>query len=128
MSDAAPSPAPAREGRRPNAAGRAGTVVGAVLLVLAHAVTGYLVFLAYMSGTANPWEPDAAAHSGIAAGSALPVTGVCALLTRRSVRAGHLQPAVVRAPCAPGPGHATAADRPRALNPGEGNVSRSVTS
>ncbi|MGY1451815.1 hypothetical protein [Streptomyces sp. SS8] len=44
-----------------------------------------------MSGTANPWEPDAAAHSGISARSALLVTGVCALLTRRFVRAGRLR-------------------------------------
>ncbi|MFP8963128.1 hypothetical protein ACLIYP_21630 [Streptomyces nanhaiensis] len=91
MSDAAPSPAPAREGRRPNTVGRAGTVVGAVLLLLAHTVTGYLVFLAYMAGTANPWEPDAAAHSGIAAGLALPIIGVSALLTRGLVKAGRLR-------------------------------------
>ncbi|MFP8882427.1 MULTISPECIES: hypothetical protein [Streptomyces] len=44
----------------------------------AHAVAGYLLFLAYMSGTANPWEPDAAAHSGFTAGPALLATGVCA--------------------------------------------------
>ncbi|MFD1829086.1 hypothetical protein ACFSJS_05345 [Streptomyces desertarenae] len=91
MSDAASSPAPARGGRRPNTTGRAGTVAGAVLLLPAHAVAGYLLFLAYMSGTANPWEPDAAAHSGIAAGLVLPVTGVSALLTRGFVRAGHLR-------------------------------------
>ncbi|MFP8963024.1 hypothetical protein ACLIYP_21055 [Streptomyces nanhaiensis] len=54
-------------------------------------MAGYLVFLAYMSGTANPWEPDAAAHSGIAAGSALLVAGVSALLARGFVRAGHLR-------------------------------------
>ncbi|WP_101257358.1 hypothetical protein [Streptomyces barkulensis] len=64
---------------------------GAVLLVLAHAVAGYLIFLAYMSGTANPWEPDAAAHSGFTAGPALLATGVCALLTWRFVRAGRLR-------------------------------------
>ncbi|SFL58610.1 hypothetical protein [Streptomyces pini] len=91
MSDTASSPAPAQGGRRPNTTGPAGTVVGAVLLLLAHTVAGYLVFLAYMAGTANPWEPDAAAHSGIAAGLALPVTGVSALLTRGFVRAGRLR-------------------------------------
>ncbi|MCG3041184.1 hypothetical protein L7D48_11535 [Streptomyces sp. S1A] len=53
-------------------------------------MAGYLVFLAYMSGTANPWEPDAAAHSGFTAGPALLVTGVCALPARGFVRAGHL--------------------------------------
>ncbi|MGK5446057.1 hypothetical protein [Streptomyces radiopugnans] len=71
--------------------GPARTQCAVLLLVPAHAVAGYLVFLAYMAGTANPWEPDAAAHSGIAAGPALPITGVSALLTRGLVKAGRLR-------------------------------------
>lgn len=70
--------------------GPARTQGAVLLLVPAHTVAGYLVFLAYMSGTANPWEPDAAAHSGIAAGLALPIIGVSALLTRGLVKAGRL--------------------------------------
>ncbi|MFP8882440.1 hypothetical protein [Streptomyces mangrovi] len=66
-------------------------MTGVGLLALTHKAAGYLVFLAYVSGTADPWEPDADAHSGFTAGSALLVTGVCALLARRFVEAGRLR-------------------------------------
>jgi cytochrome bd-type quinol oxidase subunit 2 len=65
--------------------------VCAVALTLLHTVAGYLVLLAYTAGTASPWERDAAAHSGFAAGTALVVVLVSALLTWAFVRAGWLR-------------------------------------
>jgi cytochrome bd-type quinol oxidase subunit 2 len=65
--------------------------VCAVVLAFPHTVAGYLVLLAYTAGTADPWERDAAAHSGFAAGTALLVVLVSALLTWAFVRAGWLR-------------------------------------
>jgi cytochrome bd-type quinol oxidase subunit 2 len=65
--------------------------VCAVALTLLHTAAGYLVLLAYAAGTASPWERDAAAHSGFAAGAALAVVLVSAPLTRVFVRAGWLR-------------------------------------
>ncbi|WP_344629769.1 hypothetical protein [Streptomyces glaucosporus] len=44
-----------------------------------------------MSGVADPWERDAAIHSGIASSLALIVSAVAALLTRMFIRAGRLR-------------------------------------
>ncbi|MTE17609.1 hypothetical protein F0L17_00345 [Streptomyces sp. TRM43335] len=62
-------------------------MVCAVVLTLTHAVAGYLLFLAYLAGVAAPWEQDATAHSGFAAGLALAITVVTALLTWVFVKA-----------------------------------------
>ncbi|MGK5497248.1 hypothetical protein [Streptomyces sp. URMC 125] len=91
MTDSPAVAPPARDGRRPGAPGRAGAAVCAVVLTFLHTVAGYLVLLAYAAGTANPWERDAAAHSGFAAGAALVAVLVSAPLTWASVRTGRLR-------------------------------------
>jgi len=90
VSGTAGRPSRAQGRRSRSLLGRAATAVCAVVLVLLHAVAGYLLFVAYMSGVADPWERDAVIHSGIAAGLALVIAAVSTLLTWAFVKARRL--------------------------------------
>ncbi|MFI8391357.1 hypothetical protein [Streptomyces sp. NPDC085540] len=68
--------------RHPPSASRGiGVGTGAVLLALGSLVTGYLLLLAYAAEPAGPWDSETVAHSDIAAGLALVLALVTALLT-----------------------------------------------
>ena len=84
-SDVVHSHAPTPGRRRPGL-GWLGTVTSAAVLVLLHLAAVYLPVLAYAAGTADPWERDMAAYSGIPAGLALVATTVSVLLTWAGVR------------------------------------------
>ncbi|MFF3727484.1 hypothetical protein ACFYYM_34530 [Streptomyces erythrochromogenes] len=71
----------------PGASRRTGAVVCAVLLTLFNLAAGYLALLAHAAEPAGPWDSETVAHSDIAAGLALALTAVTALLTRVSVKA-----------------------------------------
>ncbi|WP_327375824.1 hypothetical protein OG393_18790 [Streptomyces sp. NBC_01216] len=58
---------------------------------MAHFVTAYLLLLAYAAEPAGPWDRETVSHSGFAAGTALAVTVVAALLTVLFVKAQWLR-------------------------------------
>ncbi|WP_404962453.1 hypothetical protein [Streptomyces sp. 147326] len=66
---------------------RIGAVLCAVLLVPGNLATAYLLLLAYAAEPAGPWDSETAAHSGIAAGLALALAFITALLTWVFVKA-----------------------------------------
>ncbi|MFE5853340.1 hypothetical protein ACFQ61_08990 [Streptomyces sp. NPDC056500] len=79
------------ERRQPGAAGRLGTALCAVVLTVGHLVTGFVVLTAYMVEPNGPWDRQAITNSGIAAGIALALTAVTALLTWLFVKAEWLR-------------------------------------
>ncbi|WP_158708562.1 hypothetical protein [Streptomyces sp. NRRL S-244] len=68
-----------------------GTVVCALFLMVGNLATGYLAMLAYAAQPRGPWDSETAAHSGIAAGLALALAFVTALLTWVFVKAEWLR-------------------------------------
>ncbi|MGW1889623.1 hypothetical protein ACWCP6_05075 [Streptomyces sp. NPDC002004] len=60
---------------------RAATVFCAALLVAGHLATGFVTVTAYMISPAGPWDTESVAHSGFAAGLAIALATVAALLT-----------------------------------------------
>ncbi|MDQ1007436.1 hypothetical protein QFZ82_001921 [Streptomyces sp. V4I23] len=90
MSNATRPEVPAR-GAGPAPAGRIGTAVCATLLVAVHLVTAYLLLLAYAAEPAGPWDTETVSHSEFAAGTALGLTVVAALLTLPFVKARWLR-------------------------------------
>ncbi|MEV7614940.1 hypothetical protein [Streptomyces sp. NPDC089799] len=72
-------------------AGRLGTAVSAVTLVLAHLVTGYVVLTAYMVEPDGPWDSQAVSNSGFASGTALAAVVVTGLLSWVCVKAEWLR-------------------------------------
>ena len=71
--------------------GRVGGAVCAVVLGAGHLVAMYLLLLAYAAEPAGPWDTETVAHSGFAAGTALGLTVVTALLTLLFVKARWLR-------------------------------------
>lgn len=68
--------------QRPSpAASRTGTVVCSLVLTMGNLVTAYLELLAYAVEPAGPWDSEAIAHSNFAAGLALVLAVVTALLS-----------------------------------------------
>ncbi|MEU3771661.1 hypothetical protein AB0F11_00295 [Streptomyces sp. NPDC032472] len=66
---------------------RIGAVVCALFLASGNLATGYLALLAYAAEPAGPWDSETVAHSGFAAGLALALAFVTAVLTWVSVKA-----------------------------------------
>ncbi|MFK0044339.1 hypothetical protein ACIQU4_09585 [Streptomyces sp. NPDC090741] len=66
---------------------RTGAVVCAFILILGNVGVGYLALLAYAAQPAGPWDSEAVAHSGFAAGLGLVVAVVTALLSWVFVKA-----------------------------------------
>ncbi|MFD7407254.1 hypothetical protein ACFV7R_32330 [Streptomyces sp. NPDC059866] len=58
---------------------------------MGHAITGYVVFLAYMAEPAGPWGSESVAHSQFASGLALALAAVTAGLTWVFVKAEWLR-------------------------------------
>ncbi|MFC9815275.1 hypothetical protein ACFVJM_24710 [Streptomyces virginiae] len=73
--------------RPPSAAHRTAAVVCAILLVLGHLAAGYLLLLAYAAEPSGPWDSESVAHSHFAAGLALALATLTALLTWVCVQA-----------------------------------------
>ncbi|MER7468465.1 hypothetical protein [Streptomyces sp. NPDC097981] len=71
---------PARQGSG-DVSRRTGAVVCALVLTLGNVVAGYLALLAYTAEPAGPWDSEAIAHSGSAAGLGLALAVVTALLS-----------------------------------------------
>ncbi|MFF3621327.1 hypothetical protein [Streptomyces sp. NPDC002467] len=71
----------------PGGASPIGSAVCAVVLVLGHLATGYCGLLAYTIEPDGPWDTDAGAYSGFAAGTGLAFALVFALLTWVFVKA-----------------------------------------
>ncbi|MFG2295580.1 hypothetical protein [Streptomyces sp. NPDC048603] len=72
-------------------AGRFGTAVCAVLLALAHLLTGYVILIAYLVEPDGPWDSQAVTNSGFASGTALAGAAVTALLSWVFVKAEWLR-------------------------------------
>ncbi|MFJ3514051.1 MULTISPECIES: hypothetical protein [unclassified Streptomyces] len=64
-----------------------GTVVCVLVLAVGNLASGYLVLLAHAAQPRGPWDSETVAHSGIAAGLALALTVVTALLSGVFVKA-----------------------------------------
>lgn len=78
--------------RRPGVDSRGtGAVVCALSLAVGNLATGYLAMLTYAARPGGPWDDEAVAHSHIAAGSALALACVTALLTWVFVKAEWLR-------------------------------------
>lgn len=91
MSDATSPTVPTRAAGPTPPAGRVGSAVCASVLVVAQLITVYLLLLAYAAEPAGPWDKETVSHSGFAAGTALGLTVVTALLTLLFVKAGWLR-------------------------------------
>ncbi|MFB7051593.1 hypothetical protein [Streptomyces vinaceus] len=91
---------PARQGPAGEAR-RTGAVVCALVLILANAVLGYLTLLAYAVRPAGPWDSEAIAHSGFAAGLGLVLAVVTALLAWVFAKAEWLSRWWLAAPAVP---------------------------
>lgn len=91
MSDPTSTAAPKRPTAAAKPLGRVGSAVCAVVLVVAHLVTAYLLLRAYAAEPAGPWDRETVSHSGFAAGTALGVAAVVALLTLLFVKAQWLR-------------------------------------
>ncbi|WP_030721168.1 hypothetical protein [Streptomyces sp. NRRL F-2580] len=68
-----------------------GAAVCAVVLTVGSVATGYLLLLAYAAEPAGPWDSESVAHSNFAAGLALALAVVIALLTWVFVKAEWLR-------------------------------------
>ncbi|WP_329106814.1 hypothetical protein [Streptomyces sp. NBC_01439] len=68
-----------------------GAVVCAILLTLGGLASGYFLLLAYAAEPAGPWDSEGVAHSHFAAGLALALAAVIALLTWVFVKAEWLR-------------------------------------
>ncbi|KJY19883.1 MULTISPECIES: hypothetical protein [unclassified Streptomyces] len=77
--------------RPPGAAHRTAAALYAILLTLGHLAAGYLLLLAYAAEPAGPWDGESVAHSRFAAGLALALATLTALLTWLSVKADWLR-------------------------------------
>ncbi|WP_128980553.1 hypothetical protein [Streptomyces roseicoloratus] len=91
MSETAGSTTDVRESRQSRSAGRIGTAVCSVVLVLGHLVTGYVALTAFMVEPDGPWDRQAVANAGVAAGIALAFSVVTALLSWVFVKAEWLR-------------------------------------
>ncbi|MBY8815698.1 hypothetical protein [Streptomyces cinereoruber] len=91
MNDVTSPAAPGRRTATGRLPGRIGSAVCAVVLLVAHFGTAYLLLLAYAAEPAGPWDTETVSHSGFAAGTALGVTVVAALLTVLFVKAQWLR-------------------------------------
>ncbi|WP_405598993.1 hypothetical protein OG741_17705 [Streptomyces sp. NBC_01410] len=91
MSGTTGSTTDVREIRPRSATSWIGTLVCAVILVLGHFVTGYFVLIAYMIEPDGSWDKQAVTNSNFAAGIALALTVVTALLSWLFVKAGWLR-------------------------------------
>ncbi len=68
-----------------------GAVVCAIFLTLGNLATGYFLLLAYAAEPVGPWDSESVAHSHFAAGLALALAAVIALLTWVFVKAEWLR-------------------------------------
>ncbi|MFI6465388.1 hypothetical protein [Streptomyces sp. NPDC050538] len=72
---------PVRAGETAPRSGRCAPVLCGLLLPLGHAVTAYVILLAYLADPAGPWDTETVVHSQFASGPALALTAVMAGLT-----------------------------------------------
>ncbi|MFJ6780277.1 hypothetical protein [Streptomyces yangpuensis] len=70
---------------------RIAAIACTVFVALAHLVTGYLLLLAHAADPAGPWDSESVAHSNFAAGLALSLAAMTALLTWVFVKAEWLR-------------------------------------
>ncbi|MFD9520914.1 hypothetical protein [Streptomyces sp. NPDC059979] len=78
--------------QRPEGAShRVGAAVCTLFPTLGNLATSYLLLLAYAAEPAGPWDSETVAHSGFAAGLALALAVVTALLTWVFVKAEWLR-------------------------------------
>ncbi|MFI8266645.1 hypothetical protein [Streptomyces sp. NPDC085665] len=91
MSGSAEPAADVHRGRPLRTASRVGTAVCAVVLVVGHVVTAYVLLTAYMVEPDGPWDSQAVSNTKFAAGLGLAFSIAAALLTWVFVKAEWLR-------------------------------------